>query len=1305
MARREDPVVEAHLQWLGYVQPTGLVVSALALARAGAVLPRATVARHARFLAALQQDEAGPRIADFRAFARSFLQWSFSPRFYAGTEARPVPEELRVQLPGEPAPLQPTLAVAEPSLQEGASPWQMLVLELPEEAEPDRPAPGEHRSPHQRLERLLRETRVPAGLLVHPRLLRLVSAPPGESTGWIDFRVADMASADGRLIAAALELLLGGARLVTLPREKRLAALLRESRRYQNEVTEELAGQVLGALHELLRGVQAADEAVRGALLGELRRTDPDAIYRGLLTVLLRLVFLLYAEERGMMPDTETYQVGYSLGGLYERLRRDAAQHPDTMDQRYGAWAQLLALFRLVHDGLRSEGVEVPARRGALFDPDAHPFLEGRRPGAARQLGERIEPPRIADGTVHRVLERLLVLRGERLSYRALDVEQIGSVYEAVMGFRIEVAEGPTLCLRVGGVPVPVDLGELLRTPPARRAAWLASATGYKPTGAVAQALRRAEDIEALHAALERRVDRNASPDVLLPGALLLRPTDERRRTGSHYTPRSLTEPIVRETLRPLLEALREGERPPRPEAILQLRVCDPAMGSGAFLVETCRQLGEALLEAWQAHGGLPEGLPGDMDALLLARRLVAQRCLYGVDRNPLAVDLARLSLWLVTLARDHRFTFLDHALRAGDALLGLPRRAIEVFHWDPDEQKGLQIGVESRWVRQAVQRAHALRQRIRQASEQVGDEALRELWREADEALLRVRRAGDLLLEAFLSADKPAARERRRLGYADDIVRERDAQHALRLEEARQAHPPFAPFHWEVEFPEVFERERPGFDAFVGNPPFAGKNTLAAANPAGYPAWLKQMHPGSHGNADLVAHFFRRAFALLRPGGTFGLVATNTIAQGDTRASGLRWIATHGGTLYAARRRLRWPGQAAVVVSVVHVRKGPHPGPCRLDGHEVPRITAFLVSRGGHEDPARLPENAGKSFQGSIVLGMGFTFDDTDKKGVATPLSELWRLLGGDPADLPNDPEARIAALDARLREHPRYREVVFPYLGGQELNTHPAQRHHRYVIHFGDRAEATCRARWPELMAIVEAKVKPERMKQRDPGARAKWWQFIRPRPELTAAIAGLDRVLAVARVGQHAAFTFLPTGMVYSDALIVFPLTTDAAFCALQARPHEVWARLFASSMKDDLRYTPSDCFETFPFPEGWTEDARLQAAGRAYEAHRRAVMRARGEGLTKVYNRFHDPAERDEDIERLRALHAAMDRAVLDAYGWTDLPTDPAAYDFLLDHADDAGEGRRRRPYRYRWRDEVQEEVLACLLELNAARARR
>ena len=313
-------------------------------------------------------------------------------------------------------------------------------------------------------------------------------------------------------------------------------------------------------------------------------------------------------------------------------------------------------------------------------------------------------------------------------------------------------------------------------------------------------------------------------------------------------------------------------------------------------------------------------------------------------------------------------------------------------------------------------------------------------------------------------------------------------------------------------------------------------------------------------------------------------------------------------------------------------------------------------------------------------------------------------------------------------IEADPRNRDVIFPYIGGEEVNTSPTHAHHRYVINFRDyplrrenlgeswqeagfeqRREwlrsgivpldypRPVAADWPDLLAIVTERVRGTRGNH----ATAPWWQFERLRPELFAAIAGLDHVLVNSQVSAHLQFAFVPANMVYAHTTYVFPFDTYTEFCALQSRPHEIWARFFGSSLEDRLRYTPSDCFETFPFPLGWDTHPDLEATGKAYYEHRAALMVRNDEGMTKTYNRFHDPYEDDSDIVKLRELHAAMDRAILDAYGWTDIPTD---CDFLLDYEiDEATWGRKKKPYRYRWPDPVRDEVLARLLALNAERA--
>ena len=502
---------------------------------------------------------------------------------------------------------------------------------------------------------------------------------------------------------------------------------------------------------------------------------------------------------------------------------------------------------------------------------------------------------------------------------------------------------------------------------------------------------------------------------------MVLQPSDERRRSGSHYTPRILTEPIVETTFRPILERLGQN---PTPAQILDLKVCDPAMGSGAFLVATCRFLAELLVRAWHAHNLVPKDIPPDEDETLHARRIVAQSCLYGVDKNPMAVDLAKLSLWLATLAKDHPFTFLDHALKCGDSLVGLTKAQILGFHWKPEKQRD--------FARAAIEgqlgRALEQRRQIREAPDGTSELLLQERLQAADGFLNPGRRYGDLVVSAFFAADNDRRRRERLESLSDDLASQRsqfDVARHQRLEaavgELRHGPHPVVPFHWEIEFPEVFDREHSGFDTFVGNPPFVGGRRIRETHGDSYFDWLLSTFDESSGNADLVSFFFRRAFDLQRKEGAFGLIATNTIGQGDTRASGLCWICHHDGTIFEATRRLRWPGQAAVIVSVIHVFRGILSGPKRIDNRGVPLITAYLFHAGGHDDPEKLRSNEGKSFIGSYVLGMGFTFDDTDTKGVASPISLMNQLIKKDP----------------------RNRERIFPYIGGEEINDSPTHSH----------------------------------------------------------------------------------------------------------------------------------------------------------------------------------------------------------------------------------------------------------------------
>jgi len=244
-----------------------------------------------------------------------------------------------------------------------------------------------------------------------------------------------------------------------------------------------------------------------------------------------------------------------------------------------------------------------------------------------------------------------------------------------------------------------------------------------------------------------------------------------------------------------------------------------------------------------------------------------------------------------------------------------------------------------------------------------------------------------------------------------------------------------------------------------------------------------------------------------------------------------------------------------------------------------------------------------------------------------------------------------------------------------------------------------------WPDLLALVRQSVKPERDRQKRAANRERWWQYAEKRPGLTRAARKLSRVLAInCGATPHMAFTFLDSNVIFANTLAILTFDSFQIYCVLQSQLHEIWARFFGSSLEDRLRYTPTDCFETFALPAPTSGNNKLPETGEKYYEARAELMLARGEGLTKTYNRFHDPNETAPDIANLRVLHDEMDRAVLNAYGWTDIQPKCEFTPEFEDEEDQDDNGRpKKKKYRYRWPDEIRDEVLARLLELNRQRA--
>lgn len=1084
------------------------------------------------------------------------------------------------------------------------------------------------------------------------------------------------------------------------PADETLEVLLDRSLEHHEEITDTLGEQVRRAVEVLVQCLDKADADRNRELL---RDVSPAELYEAGLTVMMRLVFVLCAEERGLLLSGDpVYDECYAVSTLRGQLAEEADRHgPEVLDRRHDAWARLLSVFRAVHGGVDHESLRMPALGGSLFDPDRFPFLEGRPKGTSWRDSDATPLP-IDNRTVLLLLCSLQLLEQHGgallLSYRALDVEQIGHVYEGLLEHTVARVPSVTVGLvgskKAKNPNLPLSELESAHMDIDDTLVALVKETTERSESAIRNALARTVD-EATFGRLlsvcggdttlaERirvfanllRTDAWEDPIVYRENAFMVTLGVDRRETGTHYTPKALTESIVETTLEPVAYVgpaegkPREEWRLKSPFELLDLKICDPAMGSGAFLVQTCRWLAERLVEAWAAEevagkfvtadgdvkedAGEADPMPKALDErLLTARRLIAERCLYGVDVNPLAVELAKLSIWLVTLAKGRPFGFLDHNLRHGDSLLGIHRLdQLTKLRMDTDGGP-YQQRIFGQNVAGSVTEAVEIRKRLRAIPiRDIRDvETMARLDSEARKKLEAVELVADAMIGEVLRANGNAraidsalySLAMQAVAFLNDdekmgIAIARDARAALSID-LSDDRPARKPLHWPLEFPEVFQRENGGFDAIVGNPPFMGGKRISSAFGTFYNTHLSVIHPPASKNTDLCAHFYRRSYNVIRKNGHFGLLAVNTIAEGDTRQGGLEWIILNDGIIHAAFPNEPWPGKAAVVTSRAHIRKGHWLGVKTLAALHVGFISAFLSDQDDWT-PKPLRANEGKAFQGSIILGMGFILSHVEAKAI--------------------------------IESNPINAEVILPYINGEDLNTHPEQRASRWVINFWDWPEERAE-KYHDPYAWIRARVFPERLEKSKTKSYQRimsmWWQHWNARPAMYHAIGRghqffnhprwwrndtepMPRVLILSRVSKTGAFVLVDNNMVFADQTIVFAMGTNYDFAVMQSSIHIVWAWKHSSRLKQDMRYTPTDVLETFPFPLT-AERELLNALGGEYHTLRSVIMHEYRVGLTKLYSWFHDPSREDQCISILRDLHSQIDNALALAYGWDDL----------------------------------------------------
>lgn len=1232
--------------------------------------------------------------------------------------------------------LNPSFALIEPDGDPNPEDARLLVTVCPADQHPTARMRGEvwPESPADRMARMCRGLGVQLGLVTNGRWWALVWARPGNVSGFAVFDAAAWGEAAERDVVRAFVSLLGRTRFFGVPEEQRLPVLLRDSQDNQEEITEQLGIQVRQAVELLVAAIGRADVAARKRNERDLEDISAHDVYRGAVSIMMRIVFLLFAEERGLLPsDNELYARAYSAGRLGEELEAQAREGTeDELENRSDAWHRLLALFHAVHDGVDHDRLRMPAHDGGLFDPDRYLWL----------------PMGIDDRTVLHMLRAVQWVRigrgrnveARKLSFRTLDVEQIGYVYEGLLSFdglrAAEVVVGLTGKQGLEDEIPLSELEELAANCTDTTELGAAIAERYKKSGigsarAVTSKLAplaggsREEARKKLlavtdgdYALAERllpfhgllRTDLRELPVVILPGALYVTESPLRGNTGTHYTPRALAEEVVLHALQPLVYSpgpLQTADRGQwklvASRRILKLKVADIAVGSAAFLVAAARYLADRLIEAWieeddprvAEHRSTTEerSVGAEEDPVVVeARREVIEHCLYGVDINPMAVEMAKLSLWLVSMDATRPFTFLDDRLVAGDSLLGITSlEQLEYLHLDPKKARELQAGTLD-WtvdIREAVAGIAETRRKI--ADVQVGDDPLaaldekHALLEEANMAARQFRLLADLTVGAALAGSQKwsGSRDRRvREEMRDQKESSRDglfleattlagqvldgagspaairkSQDWLRTDQIDGA-PPREPLHWPLAFPEVFEDS--GFDAIIGNPPFLGGQKLTGSLGTAYREHLvESIGAGARGSADLVAYFVLRAHQILQDSGQTGLIATNTLAQGDTREVGLDQLTAGGVAIRRSIKSKPWPSKSAVLeYCAIWTSRSPLAHDVIRTADDVP-VSAINSSLEPCPrvvgSPNRLIANAASSFQGAILLGAGFIVDGWEAK--------VW------------------------ISENASYSDVLIPYLGGQDLNSSIDFTSEKFAIDFQDWPEDEAR-KYDRCFARVERTVKEERLAQRDLGAKRYWWRFLRPRVEMRRAISNLDYVLAMTIHTSTVIPVRVPSRRTFSHGILIFASDSFGKLAILSSAPHYWWAKRYGSSLKSDLRYTASDIYETFP---SLTPGAELSTLGDRLDSFRREVMLARQTGLTKTYNLVFDKSVTDSDIVELREIHRAIDEATVRAYGWHD----------LLDQLDH-GFHPAGRDIRYTIGPNAQREILDRLLELNHAR---
>lgn len=651
-----------------------------------------------------------------------------------------------------------------------------------------------------------------------------------------------------------------------------------ESNIFARELGEDLQNNIYEAINLLAEGFLHYPD-------NELSEAHLDQIHSGSLIYLYRLIFILYAEAEGrelLDTDNPIYENRYSLNTRKQEIADELdSGNPSFHKWENEIWSKLDKLFQLIDKGSKSRGIPkedlyIPAYNGGLFNTD--PFDNENRldkPVEEYDDDEFLAAHPVGDAHLAKVIDLLTRSNNGNgggkifVDYSSLDIRHLGSIYEGLLEYQLNIADEP----------LGLENGE------------------YVPA--------------------------NEGTELVVSEGDLYLTTDsgERKATGSYYTPEAIVEYIVGNTLDPLVEEIREdlvgyesydegGFAEEFANRIFDLKILDPAMGSGHFLTNVVDFLAREIIDAQEKQLRQQDqtDVVDDRKDIFWARRQVAQRCIYGVDVNPLAVELAKVSLWLRTLAAKQPLAFLDHHLKTGNSLVGSNIEDIDNLESDTGGR-----GPNTTLADFGVARKGTIEQLMRiyqdfiaienkdladvKEMESKYSEFERNKVRQRLEKMANVHTAKEFRINTPTDAFEQMA-----TAIEDDKEWQRVEQKSW-FEEAQQLSSKYNFFHWRLEYPEVFysiegdKLSNPGFDVVLGNPPYMRIQTIRESSPSIGDYYVDQFESAT-GNFDIYVNFTEQGYDLLRHEGLLGYIEPHKFFQGEF-GKGLRKYLSNEKAIY----------------------------------------------------------------------------------------------------------------------------------------------------------------------------------------------------------------------------------------------------------------------------------------------------------------------------------------------------------------------------------------------------------------------